>query len=732
MPCDRRSSVPGDLSRRGWELTEAGDADAALACHREATGLPGAGGRTWFHRARSEQRFGHDAAARSSFGRSLAASLPPAEAKEAHFQLGKLQRDAGLLAEAEASYRAVLAIDPLLAGAHILLGVVLRELGRLEESVEAYGEGLRLNPSARLHHSLGKAHYLRGRRQEAAAAHAAALALDPSFAYAHNDLGNAHHHCAEAACSQLQAHSNLGTALKGLGRHAEATAHTRATRRSPCGAVRGMACSLSRQAAASYSAAIRLKPHLCEAHKNLGAALTELGRPRDAALYDLLDGQQFLCDWRGREARLRELERHLDEWHSRGRLGAGPTERLHAGLAPFHTLVWPVSDKTRRRVALSRARRDVEAAEAAPLVPPLRWGGGGGGGGHGGGGGGGILRLGFLSSDFGPHPVVCLALDLPERQHAGTAERRAIAAAAHAFFDLTRLTDAEAARAIDGLRLHVLVNLVGHTAGARHALTHYRPAPMHYALLDAAAAPPPLAAAEFTERMAYFPFSHFVAAHARRYAHAPHASRLAHPWPAGEWPAGEEERATWSPALRRASLWLSRVSVRRGWAEHAEQSLRAQAAAHGVTGRLGFVPKLPEADFIPARSLADLMVDNRWYNAHTTGADSLWAGVPAVALQGRGLASRASGSFLAALGLGYTVAPSWKAYEDLICSLASTPERLQLLRRRLLDARSDAPFFDLEGLARAQERLVHGMWRAHEASPASGPKMHIIAARART
>lgn len=172
--------------------------------------------------------------------------------------------------------------------------------------------------------------------------------------------------------------------------------------------------------------------------------------------------------------------------------------------------------------------------------------------------------------------------------------------------------------------------------------------------------------------------------------------------------------------------------MRRGWAEHAEQSLRAQAAAHGVTGRLGFVPKLPEADFIPARSLADLMVDNRWYNAHTTGADSLWAGVPAVALQGRGLASRASGSFLAALGLGYTVAPSWKAYEDLICSLASTPERLQLLRRRLLDARSDAPFFDLEGLARAQERLVHGMWRAHEASPASGPKMHIIAARART
>ena len=192
MPCDRRSSVPGDLSRRGWELTEAGDADAALACHREATGLPGAGGRTWFHRARSEQRFGHDAAARSSFGRSLTASLPPAEAKEAHFQLGKLQRDAGLLAEAEASYRAVLAIDPLLAGAHILLGVVLRELGRLEESVEAYGEGLRLNPSvAAAHYNRGQALLSLRRPAEAADGFRAALRADSAFSLAQEALGGA-------------------------------------------------------------------------------------------------------------------------------------------------------------------------------------------------------------------------------------------------------------------------------------------------------------------------------------------------------------------------------------------------------------------------------------------------------------------------------------------------------------------------------------------------------------
>lgn len=231
MPCDRRSSVPGDLSRRGWELTEAGDADAALACHREATGLPGAGGRTWFHRARSEQRFGHDAAARSSFGRSLAASLPPAEAKEAHFQLGKLQRDAGLLAEAEASYRAVLAIDPLLAGAHILLGVVLRELGRLEESVEAYGEGLRLNPSvAAAHYNRGQALLSLRRPAEAADGFRAALRADSAFSLAQEALGGALPRLGVGCVSISATSPTPQTSRPRLGHTSEARCSTSATR----------------------------------------------------------------------------------------------------------------------------------------------------------------------------------------------------------------------------------------------------------------------------------------------------------------------------------------------------------------------------------------------------------------------------------------------------------------------------------------------------------------------
>ena len=55
----------------------------------------------------------------------------------------------------------------------------------------------------------------------------------------------------------------------------------------------------------------------------------------------------------------------------------------------------------------------------------------------------------------------------------------------------------------------------------------------------------------------------------------------------------------------------------------------AKGAALGVhTERLAFSFKFPQDDYVAFRALADLTVDNLAYNGHTTGADTLWAGVP--------------------------------------------------------------------------------------------------------
>ena len=38
------------------------------------------------------------------------------------------------------------------------------------------------------------------------------------------------------------------------------------------------------------------------------------------------------------------LHDHLEKLHTNRGIGAGPDERMHGGLSPFNTLVWPVSE----------------------------------------------------------------------------------------------------------------------------------------------------------------------------------------------------------------------------------------------------------------------------------------------------------------------------------------------------------------------------------------------------
>ena len=348
---------------------------------------------------------------------------------------------------------------------------------------------------------------------------------------------------------------------------------------------------------------------------------------------------------------------------------------------------------------------------------------------------------------------------------------------------MTDLPDDEAARVIDGHRLHVLINLVGHTAGARHVVTQYAPAPvqaMHYGYpattalpamgymqLDAVAAPPS-SRRDYTERLAYFPHCHFVAVHRARYPHVARATAHAHQErrrggryvtaadgeritrrDLGLGPRGASDRSlalcnfnqlykmdpstfgVWANALRRlprAFLWLTKVTVRKDTSTYAQANLAAEAAALGVEARhrLAFSFKFPQDDYVAFRGLADLFVDNKAYNAHTTGADTLWAGVPGVVPMARHLAGRASGSFAHAVGSPHMVAPSLKSYEDAVSELGTHEARLWAMRRRLLEMRTSAPFFDLGRLAAGQHRLAAGMWGVYAAGLRP---MHVSRAR---
>ena len=254
------------------------------------------------------------------------------------FDLAVQHHQAGQLAEAEAIYRQILAVEPNESDTLHLLGVIAHQVGRHEAAVEMILKAIALAPTTPAFHSnlggayeklgrvdaavaayrraielrpdspevrcnLGGALRKQGRTKEAAAEFHQALLLRPDYAEAYASLGAlladqgrteeaavVFRRVVELTPESPAAHNNLGVVLRDMGRTAEAiTACRQAIMLRP-----GYAeahCNLGTaiedqghtdEAAAAYRHAIQLKPDYPMAWNNLGDALTKLGQPDEA------------------------------------------------------------------------------------------------------------------------------------------------------------------------------------------------------------------------------------------------------------------------------------------------------------------------------------------------------------------------------------------------------------------------------------------------------------------
>ncbi|MBP9218493.1 MAG: hypothetical protein KBF29_06635, partial [Sterolibacterium sp.] len=110
------------------------------------------------------------------------------------------------------------------------------------------------------------------------------------------------------------------------------------------------------------------------------------------------------------------------------------------------------------------------------------------------------------------------------------------------------------------------------------------------------------------------------------------------------------------------------------------------------------------AQHLARHRLADLFLDTRPFNAHTTASDALWAGLPVLTLPGNGFPSRVAASLLKAAGLPELVCQTPQEYEDMAVALAEDSPRLGALRARLQAQRLHCPLFDTARTARHLEQ----------------------------
>lgn len=291
--------------------------------------------------------------------------------------------------------------------------------------------------------------------------------------------------------------------------------------------------------------------------------------------------------------------------------------------------------------------------------------------------------------------------------------------------DLSDVSDEEAAAHIKTLNLDIIIDLASYNDGPRPEVLAQRPAPIQvnwqggayssgspwldYIISDNTVSP---GGNWCSEAEVQLPGSYFLCSHEGKPPVVPSRESLGLPTDKFVFcclnVASKIEPdifSCWMRILQETAdsiLWLLGANA----AQIA--NLRREAKWRGIDPqRLVFAGYATPADHIARMGAADLFLDTRYFNGHTTITESLWAGTPALTCPGQTFAGRVGASIVASCDLPELIMPTWEAYEAKAIELFRQPEQLHQLRKRLSNTRLSAPSFDLRQQA---ARLEKAYW----------------------
>ena len=640
-----------------------------------------------------------------------------------HYKTGDLQ-------QAELLYKDILKKQPNNVDVLCLLGISSFQLGENDSAIKHFKKALELDPNlADAHYNLGIILQDKGQLDEAITCYQKAVQIDPAFALAYNNLGNAFQdkgQLDEAITylrKAIQLDPNITDAYYNLGN---------------CFRYKGQLDD----AISCFQRALKLKPDLAEAYNNMGVAFMDQGKINEAischqkalqlkpdyteAYRNMLYQLQQTCLWQELKAMTAKLD---------GLIRKALDNRTRPAETPFLNITryadlsnnFAIAELWSNEISIAMSILKLHFSFDDRRTDKTK------------------LVIGYLSSDFRNHAIAHLMLSLFGLHKRDAFEifcysygkddrsyyRDRIQHDCNKFVDISSLSYSDAAKCIYKDRVDILVDLKGYTWGNRLAICALRPAPIQvsylypgttgadffdYIITDKIVTPEDHAP-YYSENFVYMPHCYLVNDHTQ--------SISSKEWKREDFGLPESSFIfcsfnlpykidpvmfdIWMRILKQVQesvLWLLLDN------KIAEENLRREAEARGVKSeRLIFAEMLPKDEHLGRMRFANLALDTRIYNGHTTTSDSLWAGVPVITLQGAHFASRVSSSILTAIGLSELITHSLEEYEALSVRLANNTLELQEIRQRIATNRLKAPLFDTPRFVRNLETAYKEMWK---------------------
>ncbi|MBS0448190.1 MAG: tetratricopeptide repeat protein [Proteobacteria bacterium] len=342
------------------------------------------------------------------------------------------------------------------------------------------------------------------------------------------------------------------------------------------------------------------------------------------------------------------------------------------------------------------------------------------------------IRIAYVSPDLREHPVGHLTAGLFERHDKSRFETIAISLgiddqsrlrarmqqAFDRFVDVRGMGSRQIAELMREMEVDIAIDLAGYTSDSRIDVFAWRPAPLQIAWLgypgtlatdyvDHILADPHVIPPEhepfYTENVVRLPHTYLPTDTAIEIAAETPTREACGLPPTGpvlcsfshDYKIHPDVFAAWMRILKRlpgSVLWLVTRNA------YSQANLRRSAEAHGIDpARLVFAQRVPRVeDHLARYRLADVFLDTTPYNAHTTAADALMAGLPVVTCMGNAFPARVAGSLLHAIGLPELITHTLADYEQLVVELVSDRARLADVKTRLAANRQTHALFDTQ------------------------------------